>query len=79
MPTIRWFGGAAEAAGCEAEPVPASTSLGDALDQAVSRRPDLAAVLPRCSLLLDGVRTTDRERLLADGDTLDVLPPFAGG
>jgi molybdopterin converting factor small subunit len=36
-------------------------------------------VIDRCSLLLNGVATTDRSRRLADGDTLDVLPPFAGG
>jgi molybdopterin synthase sulfur carrier subunit len=36
-------------------------------------------VIDRCSLLLNGVATTDRSAMLADGDTLDVLPPFAGG
>jgi molybdopterin synthase sulfur carrier subunit len=36
-------------------------------------------VVDRCSLLVNGVATTDRALLLVDGDTLDVLPPFAGG
>lgn len=79
MPSIRWFGGAAEAAGTEAEQVPAGTTLGAALDAAVAGHPALATVLPRCSLLLDGVRVTDRTLTLAEGCTLDVLPPFAGG
>ncbi|ARJ05807.1 molybdopterin synthase sulfur carrier subunit [Cnuibacter physcomitrellae] len=37
------------------------------------------AVLARCSFLLNRSATTDRARILADGDSLDVLPPFAGG
>ncbi len=35
-------------------------------------------VIDRCSLLVNGIATTDRSLNLADGDTLDVLPPFAG-
>ncbi|PRC60698.1 molybdopterin synthase sulfur carrier subunit, partial [Mycobacterium sp. ITM-2017-0098] len=39
----------------------------------------LAKVLARCSYLRDGiaVRTTATE--LANAQTIDVLPPFAGG
>lgn len=79
MPTVRWFGGAAEAAGTESEHVAAGTTLGELLDHCVSERPALATVLPRCSLLLDGVRVDDRSLVLSQGSVLDVLPPFAGG
>jgi molybdopterin converting factor small subunit len=36
-------------------------------------------VFARCSFIVNGVATTDRARVLDDGDSLDVLPPFAGG
>ena len=36
-------------------------------------------VLLRCSFLVDGLTTRDREQLVADGDVVDVMPPFAGG
>jgi molybdopterin converting factor small subunit len=36
-------------------------------------------VLPQCSYLLDEVSLRDLSVQVADGSTLDVLPPFAGG
>lgn len=78
MATIRWFGAAAEAAGCDVEPTAAAT-LGGALDATVETRPALAAVLARCSVLLDGVRASDPATPVGTGATIDVLPPFAGG
>jgi hypothetical protein len=39
----------------------------------------LAAVLPACSFLVDGVRWSDRAAPLPQSATVDVLPPFAGG
>jgi molybdopterin synthase sulfur carrier subunit len=36
-------------------------------------------VIAKCSLLVNGVAESDRTRVLTDGDTVDVLPPFAGG
>jgi len=41
--------------------------------------PGLQKVLARCSLLADGVYLPDDVTPLADGVTVDVLPPFAGG
>ncbi len=78
MATIRWFGAAAGAAGCDIEPTTAAT-LGEALDGAVAVHPGLDAVLARCSVLLDGVNTTDPAAPVTVGATIDVLPPFAGG
>ena len=78
MAMIRWFGAAAEAAGSDVEPTAAATQ-GDALAGAAAAHPALEAVLPRCSVLLDGVRTSDPNSLVGAGATIDVLPPFAGG
>ncbi|WP_423922941.1 MoaD/ThiS family protein [Frigoribacterium sp. 2-23] len=36
-------------------------------------------LLLRCSFLVDGLTTRDRELLVADGAVIDVMPPFAGG
>lgn len=77
--TVRYFAGAAEAAGREQELVEAS-DLGALLDAMVTRHGDaLARVLGRCSLLLDGRRADAPGTPLTAGATVDVLPPFAGG
>lgn len=77
MITVRYFAAAAEAAGRDAEQVPAGT--GDALRTAlVDRHPALEPILGRCALLADGRRVEPSDEVPA-GATLDVLPPFAGG
>ena len=79
MVTVRYWAGAQAAAGHAEETLPART-LGELLD-AVRGRPKLAAVLPACSLLLDGqaLHRDDESVRLPDGAVIDVLPPFAGG
>ena len=54
----------------------AAPATGDVL---VRRTASLGTVLTRCSFLLNGVSTQARDRVLEQGDELDVLPPFAGG
>jgi hypothetical protein len=39
----------------------------------------MALVLQKCSYLCDGVAVRDRSASLRPHQTLDVLPPFAGG
>lgn len=79
MVTVRYFAGAAEAAGCEQEAVEAST-LGDLRDAIVTLHGDsLARVLGRCSFLVDGRRADAPAAPVPAGATVDVLPPFAGG
>ncbi|OAN41193.1 MoaD/ThiS family protein [Microbacterium sp. H83] len=77
MTRVRYFAAAAEAAGTEAEER-GEPSL-DALRAAVvADHPALADILPRCAVLVDGVRR-DADLSLADAELVDVLPPFAGG
>ena len=80
--TIRYFAGAAAAAGLEEECVtllPGST-VADALAGASTRRgPALARVIAASSILVDGVHDRTGQATLAGATTLDVLPPFAGG
>lgn len=80
MLTVRYFAAAAEAAGVEEEQVPALADLAALLDDAIGRHgASLARVLPACSVLLDGLTTTDRSTALDGVRTVDLLPPFAGG
>lgn len=74
--TIRFFGGAARAAGASQCRLHAAT-VGDVRAH-LSASPELAKVCAVSSFLLDGVLAAD-ETTLSDGAVVDVLPPFAGG
>ena len=80
--TLRYFAGAAAAAGAEEERVrlPVGSTVADALRDAGDRRgAALARVIAASSVLVDGVHQRAGAAGLTDGVTLDVLPPFAGG
>jgi len=79
--TLRFFAAARSAAGASERAVVADSPLtiSDALDATRTASPDYDAIMARCSFLVNAIATTDRDRVLADGDVLDVLPPFAGG
>jgi molybdopterin converting factor small subunit len=79
--TVRYFGAARGAAGVESETVTsdADTSLAELAQQLAERNGRLAAVLARCSYLCDGVAVRDKAARVHTGQTIDVLPPFAGG
>lgn len=80
--TVRYWAAAKAAAGVAEEAYDAAT-LADALGAVRERHPgELTRVLLRCSFLVDGapVGTRAHETVrLADGGTVEVLPPFAGG
>ncbi len=77
--TVRYFAGAAEAAGVVSEELSADTVGALLATMAQLHGSGLQKVLSRCSLLADGVHVGDQAEPLADGVTVDVLPPFAGG
>jgi len=79
--TVRYFAAARAAAGVETELVGVSpgATVADLVDQLGTCSPKLAAVLERCSFLCDGVAVRDRAKPLRTNQTVDVLPPFAGG
>jgi sulfur-carrier protein len=79
--TVRFFAAARAAAGHESETIrlrPPATVAG-LVDQLSERDAELAKVLKRCSFLCDGVAVRDAEMALDNAQTVDVLPPFAGG
>jgi len=75
---VRYFAAAEEAAGREEE-VRSEATLGELRDALAADHPRLGAILARCSILVDGVRTSDPRARIDGAETVDVLPPFAGG
>lgn len=77
---IRFFAGAAEAAGRDSTEIDAAgLTAADVLDRLAADNERLARVLRVSSLLADGTRLGDLQTDLSGTATLDVLPPFAGG
>jgi molybdopterin converting factor small subunit len=79
--TVRYFAAARAAAGIDDEivGVAAGTTISTLVHQLGDRDPELAKVLRRCSYLCDGIAVRDLGLTLSNAQTLDVLPPFAGG
>ncbi|MGO1383411.1 MAG: MoaD/ThiS family protein [Arachnia sp.] len=79
MTQVRLFAAAADAAGIATEDVSVST-LGQLVDDLNARHGEqFAAVLDRCSVLVDGRAVTDPAESVSDAAVIDILPPFAGG
>ena len=79
--TVRFFAAARAAAGNEVETIriQPGTTIAELVDQLSDRDAELAKVLMRCSFLCDGVAVRDANVALDNAQTIDVLPPFAGG
>jgi molybdopterin synthase sulfur carrier subunit len=79
--TVRYFAAARAAAGAESESVilRPGTTVADLVKRLAVPGTRLATVLSRCSYLRDGIAVRDDTKALRSGDTIDVLPPFAGG
>lgn len=81
MLTVHYYAGARAAAGVDSESLqaPSAATSGWLRSHLAAARPDLATVLPACSLLVDGVAATDDLTAVGRARRVDVLPPFAGG
>jgi molybdopterin converting factor small subunit len=79
--TVRYFAAARAAAGAESETVRVApgTTVAGLVDTLSARSPELARALRRCSFLCNGMAVRDVTIALSEGQTIDVLPPFAGG
>lgn len=79
--TVRYFAAARAAAGVDDEAVDVddAATVADLVEVLRARGPELARVLARCSYLRDGIAVRDTTTPLAPAQTIDVLPPFAGG
>ncbi len=78
---IRYFAGAAEAAGVTEETVDAEfeVTVAELVEQLGCDRARLAKVLAVSTVLVDGRAARSRAEQVAPGAQVDVLPPFAGG
>ena len=78
---MRYFAAARAAAGSDSEQltVRSGATVGELVDRLGGRSHELARVLFRCSFLCDGLAVRDQAQPLQAGNTIDVLPPFAGG
>ncbi|MBD8042917.1 MoaD/ThiS family protein [Arthrobacter sp. Sa2BUA2] len=84
---IRYFGAAKAAAGLEEETLDLGRlELGELLEKLAARHPDapegtpvLQTVIRRSTFLVNEVAARNRSVVLEPGDTIDILPPFAGG
>ena len=76
---VRFFAGAAEAAGAESLSVAGVATVDALVDRLGEGNERLASVLNVSSLLADGARVSDRSASLDGVARVDVLPPFAGG
>jgi molybdopterin converting factor small subunit len=79
--TVRYFAAARAAAGNDEETIRLhpGTTVADLVARLGERDAELAKVLMRCSFLCDGVAVRNLQTALSDAQTVDVLPPFAGG
>ena len=79
--TVRYFAAARAAVGAESESVilRPGTTVADLVKRLAVPGTRLATVLSRSSYLCDGIAVRDETKALRSGDTVDVLPPFAGG
>jgi sulfur-carrier protein len=75
--SVRYWAGARAAAGTDEEPLVAE-STGEVVDVLSARGGELARVVALSSLLVDG-QVVRGPVPLADGQVVEVLPPFAGG
>lgn len=79
---LRYFASAAEAAGRTEErlELPAGTTLAALRERLAGRGLEMARIIGVSSYLVNALSTpADSLAPLADGDRVDVMPPFAGG
>ena len=79
--TVRWFAGAAHAAGVTEETIEVAEVAADQTVAAflAAHRPGAVTVLERCSFLAAG-KAVDRDAAWPrEAAVIDVLPPFTGG
>ncbi len=75
---VRFYASARAAAGAS-EMEFQSATVAEILGKCSTLSPELAKIIPQCSVLVDGVVSHDYQILITPGSQIDLLPKFAGG
>jgi molybdopterin converting factor small subunit len=78
MARVNYYAAARAAAGVSESQINGDT-LGEIIATASSQHPQLDAILPGCSYLVNGSAQSDLSAEINADDVIDVLPRFAGG
>ncbi|TSI17652.1 MoaD/ThiS family protein [Brevibacterium aurantiacum] len=76
---VRFFAAAREAFGTKECSAEAATIDGLITTLTKDAAAEARTVISRSSFLVNAIAATDPHAALSEGDTVDVLPPFAGG
>ena len=78
MAVVNFYAAARAASGVSESEIEGST-LGEVIASATAKFPQLVAVLPGCSYLVNGVAESNNDIKISAEDVIDILPRFAGG
>jgi len=78
MAVVNFYAAARAASGVSESEIAGST-LGEVIASATAKYPQLVAILPGCSYLVNGVAESDNNIKISGEDVIDILPRFAGG
>jgi molybdopterin converting factor small subunit len=78
MAVVNFYAAARAASGVSESEIDGST-LGEVIASASAQHPQLVAILPGCSYLVNGAAESDNDIKISGEDVIDILPRFAGG
>ena len=78
MAVVNFYAAARGASGVSESEIAGST-LGEVIASASAKYPQLVAILPGCSYLVNGVAESNNDVTINADDVIDILPRFAGG
>ena len=78
MAVVNFYAAARAACGVSESEIAGST-LGEVIASASAKYPQLVAILPGCSYLVNGAAESDNDIKISGEDVIDILPRFAGG
>ena len=78
MAIVNFYAAARAASGVSESKMDGST-LGEVIASATAKYPQLVAILPGCSYLVNGAAESNNDMKISADDVIDILPRFAGG
>jgi len=78
MAKVNFYAAARAASGVSESEIDGST-LGEVIASATAKYPQLVAILPGCSYLVNGAAESNNNVKINAEDVIDILPRFAGG